>query len=135
MRRFGSFDLELDGLPRDPAVLQQATFLLHGLALQMVRQGEVDSSGFAVELDEEIDITHADVVQAYARQQGAVPACKDCPGRTEVHLVEREAEPHDPQHHLVVRVVAPRAKSDARDYDHPAWVRSAITRLLGPAAG
>ena len=49
MRRFGSFDLELDGLPRDEAVLQQATFLLHGLALQMVRQGEVDSSGFAVE--------------------------------------------------------------------------------------
>ena len=61
--------------------------------------------------------------------------CTDCPGRAEVHLVEREAEPHDPQHHLVVRVVAPRAKSDARDYDHPAWVRSAITRLLGPASG
>jgi len=135
MRRFGSFDLELDGLPRDPAVLQQATFLLHGLALQMVRQGEVDSSGFAVELDEEIEVTHADVVQAYARQQGAVPACADCPGRVDLHLVEREAEPHDPQHHLVVRVVAPRAKSDPRDYDHPAWVRTAITKLLGPPPG
>jgi hypothetical protein len=135
MRRFGSFDLELDGLPRDPAVLQQATFLIHGLALQMVRQGEVDPSGFAVELDEEVDVTHADVVQAYARQQGAVPACRDCPGRVTLHLVERAAEPHDPQHHLVVRVVAPREKSEARDYDHPAWVRATITKLLGPPTG
>lgn len=135
MRRFGSFDLELDGLPRDPAVLQQATFLLHGLALQMVREGEIDSSGFAVELDDEIEVTHADIVQAYARQQGAVPACKDCPGRVDVHMVERAAEPHDPQGHLVVRVVAPRETSEARDYDHPAWVRSAITKLLGSPTG
>jgi hypothetical protein len=135
MRRFGCFDLELDGLPRDQAVLQQATFLLHGLALQMVRQGEVDPSGFAVELDEEVEITRADVVQAYARQQGAVPTCDGCPGRVALHLVERSAEPHDPQSHLVVRVVAPRPDSDARDYDHPAWVRAAITKLLGPPTG
>ncbi len=135
MRRFGSFDLELDGLPRDPAVLQQATFLLHGLALQMVRQGEVDPSGFAVELDEEVEVTHADIVQAYARQQGAVPQCKDCPGRVALHLVERAAESHDPQHHLVVRVVAPRETSGARDYDHPAWVRATITKLLGAPTG
>ncbi|HET6582262.1 MAG TPA: hypothetical protein VFG69_02420, partial [Nannocystaceae bacterium] len=133
MRRFGSFDLELDGLPRDEKVLQQATFLLHGLALQMVRAGEIDSSGFAVELDEEIEITRTDITQAYARQQGAVPPCADCVGHVDVHLVEREAEPHDPQNHLVVRVVAPRPVSDARDYDHPAWVRTAITKLLGPA--
>ena len=37
MRRFGSVDLELDGLPADPIVLQRATHLLYALAFVMVK--------------------------------------------------------------------------------------------------
>jgi hypothetical protein len=54
MRRFGSVDLELDGLPRDAAVLEAASQLLQGLAYRMARAGEYDQEGYAVEADEEI---------------------------------------------------------------------------------
>lgn len=131
MRRFGSVELELDGLPRDGAVLEAATQLLQGLAYRMVRLGEYDQEGFAVEVDEEIELTHRDVAQAYAGEAQRVPRCDGCPERTRVHLVERPAEPHDPVEHVVARVVAPRLLSASPAYDHPAWARKAIAELLG----
>jgi hypothetical protein len=132
MRRFGSVDVELDGLPRDPELLQRATDLLYGLAYQLVRLGEFDRSGYAVELAEVVEIEHADIVQAYGTRGGQVPpACSNCPGGTEMHLVERPAEPHDPGDHVVARVVAPREQSDAADYDHPKWVREAVASIFG----
>jgi len=132
MRRFGSVDVELDGLPRDPKVLQRATDLMYGLAYQLVRLGEFDSSGYAVELDEVVDVEHADIVQAYGSRGGQVPpACKECEGQTTVHLVERPAEPHDPSEHVVARVVAPREESDAAGYDQKTWVREAVASIFG----
>jgi hypothetical protein len=131
MRRFGGPDLELDGLPADPAVLQRATLLLHGLAYQMVRLGEYDSTGYAVQLDDEIDVGLDDVRKAYSSREASVPACDDCPQHVSVHLVERETEPHDPTGQVVVRVVAPRSESDAPAYDQRAWARRAVEMLLG----
>ena len=131
MRRFGSVDLELDGLPRDAAVLEAASHLLQGLAYRMVRAGEYDQEGFAVEVDDEIELTHRDVAQAYAGRSERVPRCDGCPERVRLHLVERPAESHDPAEHVVARVVAPRLLSASTAYDHPAWARKAIADLLG----
>lgn len=131
MRRFGSVDLELDALPREPAVLQAATHLLHGLAYQMVKLGEFDRSGYAVELDQVVTISYDDVRRAYESSAHTVTGCRDCPRRVDVHLVERASEPHDPQSHVVARVVAPREESDAADYDQATWVRRALADLLG----
>lgn len=131
MRRFGSVDLELDGLPREVEALEAATHLLYGLAFTMVRAGEYDQEGYAVEVDDVIELGHREVVQAYAGRAESVPRCDGCPERVRLHLVERPSEPHDPIEHVVARVVAPRAQSDAADYDHPAWVRRALTDLLG----
>jgi hypothetical protein len=132
MRRFGSVDLELDGLRRDPELLQRASDLLYGLAYEMVRLGEFDSSGYAVELDEVVTVEHGDIVQAYGTRGSQVPpACSDCAGEVVVHLVERAAEPHDPANHVVTRVVAPREQSDAADYDHPRWVRESVAAIFG----
>lgn len=131
MRRFGSVDLELDGLPREPAALDAATHLMMGLAYRMARMGEYDREGYAVEVDEVVELTHDDIEQSYAGRGTRVPRCPDCPQSTELHLVERPAEPHDPMEHVVARIVAPRPGSDAADYDHPAWVRSSLTDLLG----
>lgn len=131
MRRFGSVDLELDGLPREPAVLEAASELLQGLAYRMARAGEYDQEGFAVEVDDEIELTYRDVAQAYAGRTERVPRCDGCPERVRLHLVERPAEPHDPIEHVVARVVAPRLLSASPTYDHPAWTRKAIADLLG----
>ncbi|MGH1343014.1 MAG: hypothetical protein ACRBN8_15745 [Nannocystales bacterium] len=132
MRRFGSPDLELDGLPRDPKVLQRATDLLNGLAALMVQLGEFDSTGYAVELGQRVEISVDDVVRAYA-DGSHVPECgEDCVGEAEVHLVERPAEPHDPEDHVVVRVVAPRERSDSVDYKHAAWVQEVLREVFGP---
>jgi hypothetical protein len=131
MRRFGSVDLELDGLPRDPAILQRATLFLHGLAYRMVRLGEYDSSGYTVQLDDEVEVGLDDVRKAYSARAAGVPACTDCPQHVTVHLVERPSEPHDPAGHVVARVVAPREESDAAAYDQRAWARRAIEMLLG----
>lgn len=131
MRRLGSVDLELDGLPREPAVLEAASELLQGLAYRMARAGEYDQEGFAVEVDDEIELTYRDVAQAYAGRTERVPRCEGCPERVRVHLVERPAEPHDPIEHVVARVVAPRLLSASPTYDHPAWARKAIADLLG----
>ncbi len=131
MRRFGSVDLELDGLPREGPALEAATHLLLGLAYRMVRAGEYDREGYAVEVDEELEITHADVAQAYAGRSERVPHCDGCPEKVRVHLVERASEPHDPAEHVVARVVAPRLLSASGGYDHPAWVRKALGDLLG----
>jgi hypothetical protein len=131
MRRFGSVDLELDGLPRDAAMLEAASQLLQGLAYRMARAGEYDREGFAVEADEEIELTYRDVAQAYAGRSERVAHCDGCPERVRLHLVEREAEPHDPIEHVVARVVAPRLLSASPAYDHPAWARKAIADLLG----
>lgn len=131
MRRFGSVDLELDGLPPDPERLQRATFLLHGLALAMARLGEVDRSGFAVEAPEVIDVSAELCRQAYGSRGGGLPRCRECPEDAVIHLVERPAEPQDPPGHVVARVVAPRVESDAADYDHPAWVEAVLARLFG----
>ncbi len=131
MRRFGAVDLELDALPADPIVLQQATDLLAGLALALVREGEVDPSGFAVEVPDEIEVTGDLMRQSYGDRE--VSTCAACPGSVVVHLVERPTEDHDPRGHVVARVVAPRSQSDAADYDHPQWVGYALSRLFGTA--
>lgn len=131
MRRFGSVDLELDGLPQDLPVLQQATYFLHGLALVMVRTGEFDAAGFAVEAPDVLTLHYRDCVTAYAGAR--LPRCADCPEQVELHLVERAAEPQDPLGHVVARVVAPRVTSDRPDYDPRAWSRQALARLFGPA--
>ena len=133
MRRFGSPDLELDGLPRDPKVLQRATDLLNGLALQMVQLGEFDRTGYAVELQQLVTVDIDDVLLAYGGKAPHVPDCGEaCPGEAEVHLVERPAEPHDPADHVVVRVIAPRQMSDSVDYDHAGWVKGILTDVFGP---
>lgn len=131
MRRFGSVDIELDGLPRDPAALDAATHLLYGMAYRMVRMGEYDREGYAVEVDEVVTVTHPDIAQAYSGRSAALPRCEDCLQSVDVHLVERPPEPHDPIEHVVARIVAPREQSDASGYEHPAWVRSALADLLG----
>ena len=132
MRRFGSPDLELDGLPRDPKVLQRATDLLNGLALQMVLLGEFDSTGYAVELAQTVTVGVDDVISAYGSNASHVPDCGEaCPGEVDVHLVERTPEDHDPTDHMVVRVIAPREVSDSVDYDHPKWVRAMLSDVFG----
>ncbi len=132
MRRFGSPDLELDGLPRDPRLLQRATDLLNGLAVNMVQLGEFDTTGYAVELAQIVDVDIDDVRRAYGKNADHVPDCGEaCPGEAEVHLVERPAEAHDPTEHLVVRVIAPREMSDSVDYDHAKWVRGILTDVFG----
>lgn len=135
MRRFGSVDLELDGLERDLARLQQATYFLHGLALVMVRLGEFDRSGFAVEAPEVIGLHYRDCVAAYAGQI-ALPRCEGaCPQEVEVHLVDRPPESHDPPGHVVARVVAPRAVGERPGHDHAGWIRAALDRVLGRPSG
>jgi hypothetical protein len=131
MRRFGSVDLELDGLSREAPALEAATHLLQGLAYRMVRAGEYDQEGYAVEVDDVIELTYRDMAQAYAGQVGRVPRCDGCPERVRLHLVERAHEPHDPIEHVVARVVAPRLLSASDGYDHPAWARKALADLLG----
>ncbi len=131
MRRFGSVDLELGGLPGDLSVLQQGTYFLHGLARQMIDLGEFDRSGFAVELPPIITLHYSDCAAAYAGHPGTLPRCTDCPEHTELHLVERAAEPQDPVSHVVARVVAPRSLSDRGDHDAASWAQSALDRVLG----
>jgi hypothetical protein len=132
MRRFGAVDLELDGLPPDPAVLQQASDFLAALAFALVREGEVDVSGFAVVVPDELEVDGVALDQTFGA--GKIARCAGCPGRVSVHLVERAAEDHDPEDHVVARVVAPQPESDAPDYDHPQWALSALARLFGTAS-
>ena len=132
MRRFGSPDLELDGLPKEPRVLQSATHFLLGLAFLVTRQSEVHPSGLAVEAEETLTVHYRDVQQAYSGRKATVPRCAECEESVLVHLVERPAKREDPRGHPVVRVVAPRQTSDRADYDHPAWAVDAIAHLLGP---
>jgi len=131
MRRFGSVDLELADLPRDPKVLDRATFLLVGLAYKMVRLGEYSMEGFAVEVDDEIGLSREDIIAAYAGRAGKLPPCDTCDGEIEVHLVERDPLPTDPAEHVVARVVAPRETSDAGDYEHAKWAETVMAELLG----
>ncbi|MCA9652582.1 MAG: hypothetical protein H6712_33890 [Myxococcales bacterium] len=131
MRRFGAVDLELDGLPADPRILEAATHLVYGVAYRMVRDGEYDQEGFAVEADDVIELQRLDVERAYAGREGRVPRCEGCPQRTRLHLVERPEEDHDPVDHVVARIVAPRKESDAPGYDQPEWVLQALSDLLG----
>jgi hypothetical protein len=133
MRRFGSVDLELGGLPRDLAGLQQATYVLHGLGLVMVKLGEFDSSGFAVEAPDTITVHYRDCAAAYGGQV-ALPRCQGCPEHADVHLVERPEEPHDPPGHVVARVVAPRAIGGQPGHDHRAWVQRMLGQILGRPA-
>jgi hypothetical protein len=128
MRRFGAVDVELDGLARDPVVLQQASDLIAGLALVLAREAEVDVSGFAVVVPETLEVDCAMIQQSYAAR-GHVPTCASS---IELHLVERAPEAHDPRDHVVARIVAPREQSDAPDYDHPQWVRAALATLFPP---
>lgn len=132
MRRFGSVDIELAGLPGDLTALQRATFFIHGLARVLIEQGEYDRTGFAVELPEILPVHHSDCASAYAGRPGSLPRCKDCPDFVEIHLVERAPEPHDAVGHVVARIVAPRPVSDAPTYDQPAWAQQALARLFGP---
>jgi hypothetical protein len=134
MRRFGAVDLELDGLPGDPAVLQQASDLLAGLALALAREGEVDVTGFAVQVPDELEVEFDAVVQTHGSRPTPLKRCADCPARAVVHLVERPSEDHDPDDHVVARVVAPREQSDEPDYDHPQWALGALADLFGSAS-
>jgi hypothetical protein len=132
MRRFGSVDVELDGLPRDLPTLQRASDLLAGLALALAKEAEVDPSGFAVEVPETIVIDGELIRQSYSARDYVPALCEGCPG-VEIHLVERPPEDHDPEDHVVARVVAVREKSDAPDYDHPQWVLDVLAQLFdGP---
>ncbi len=131
MRRFGSVDLELDGLPRDPQVLQRATDLLYGLSYKMMLVGEFDARGYAVELGDTISIERADVRRAYSSHAMSLDACEGCVDEVEVHLVERAAEDHDPPNHMTARVVAPRSQSDDQAYDQAAWALETVTALMG----
>ena len=134
MRRFGSVDLELGGLPGDLPVLQQATYFLHGLAVVMIELGEFDSSaGFAVELPPVVTVHYSDCAAAYAGRPGdpQLPRCSGCPESVELHLVERAAEPQDAVAHVVARVVAPRSRSDRADHDPLSWAQEALDRVLG----
>ncbi|MCA9697106.1 MAG: hypothetical protein KC431_06255 [Myxococcales bacterium] len=133
MRRFGCVDLELDGLDADPQMLQQASDLLAGLAAILAKEGEVDASGLAVVVPEELEVTRAAIEGSYEARPRTLLSCGDCEGRAVVHLVERPPEDHDPQGHVVARVVAPRTDSDEADYDHPHWVREALGQLFGDA--
>ncbi len=135
MRRFGSVDLELAGLPMDPPVLARATFFLHGLALMMVRLGEVDRSGIAIEVPDVITVDIEACVQAYTGRGAELPRCEACPEEVDVHLVERDREPQDAPEHIVARVVAPRTISDATDYDQQVWVMGALGELFDLSAG
>ena len=130
MRRFGSVDLELDGLPGELPTLQHATFFLHGLARMMIDLGEFED-GFAAELPPTLTLHHSDCAAAYAGRPGDLPRCKDCPESVDLHLVERAAEPQDAISHVVARVVAPRPRSDQRTHDHLQWVQDALTRVFG----
>ncbi len=131
MRRFGAVDIELDGLAREPHALQRATDFLYGLALVMIKNGEVDRSGFAVQVDAVIPVSFTDAQQAYGARSQSLTRCSHCPARSLVHLVERPAQPQDPADHVVARVVAPRSTSDKADYDHPAWVSRALAQTFG----
>ena len=136
MRRFGAVDIELDGLPADPNELQRATDFMYALALHMIRTGEVDASGLAVELDPTVTVSFADAEQAYAASDHPLRRCSSCPAQAPVHLVERPRQPQDPSGHVVARIVAPRELSDAPGYDHPAWVEKALDEVFGdPDAG
>lgn len=130
MRRFGSVDVELDGLPRDPKVLEQATLLLNGLAYAMVRLGEFDTSGYAVALDEIVEVDVEDVVRSYGSRGGVVPRCDECQSVVELHLVERPPEAHDPADHVTARVIAPRDVSDEPSYDHAKWAKGVTSALF-----
>lgn len=131
MRRFGSVDLELDGLSRDPKILDRATRLLLGLAFRMVQDGEYDPLGYAVEVDDIISLSRNDITRAFAGRPGKLPPCDTCASAVRVHLVERDAKPTDPHEHVVARVVAPRRASDAPEYNHAAWSESVMSQLLG----
>ncbi|MGB1014450.1 MAG: hypothetical protein ACPG4T_09985, partial [Nannocystaceae bacterium] len=126
MRRFGSVDLELDGLPADPAVLQQASHFLYGVAFNLIRLGEYDRSGYAIEMPDAIHVHYRDCAQAYASRNEKLPRCQDCPEEVRLHLVERPSEPQDATGHVVARVVAPRHVSDAPDYVQSKWALNAL---------
>ena len=130
MRRFGSVDLELGGLPGDLSVLQQGTYFLHGLARQMIDLGEFDRTGFAVELPDILTLHYNDCAAAYAGHSGTLPRCTECPEQALLHLVERAPEPQDAVAHVVARIVAPRSRSDRGDYDAVAWAQEALDHVL-----
>lgn len=131
MRRFGAVDIELDGLPRDPVLLQQASDLIAGLALALVKEGELDTTGFAVEVPQVIEVDGELVRHSYADREVTPAVCPSC--QVSVHLVERAPDDYDPIDHVVARIVAPRERSDAPDYDHPQWVRTTLGRLFATA--
>ena len=130
MRRFGAPDLELDGLDGDPVVLQHATRLLTGLAFVTMQYAELDEDGYASQAPDVVELQRDHIVAAFGDDGRALPVCAACPGDLELHLVEREAQAHDPPEHVVARVVAPRPVSDSADYAHPTWVRAALARFF-----
>ena len=130
MRRFGAVDLELDGLPLDAEVLQQASDLIAGLALALVKQGEVHTTGFAVQVPDVVEVRGELIRESYSARGYEPSLCTNCPGVVAVHLVERPRENHDPRDHVVARIVAPREQSDAPDYNHSQWIQAAFARLF-----
>jgi hypothetical protein len=132
MRRFGLPDLELTGLPPEPQTLQRATDLLAGLARVLIKEGEVDQLGIAIEAPEIIEVTRREVDAAYADiGERLPPRCQGCPERTSIHLVRRPERDTDTRDHMTVGVTAPRSESDAADFDQSKWVEKAIADLFG----
>jgi len=132
MRRFGAVDIEWSGLPRDPVALQRATEIMMGLVFVMVRDGEVDPSGLAVQVDDVLEITRRDIEKAYANRASELPRrCKACDERVRVHLVKRAARTTDARDHATARIVAPRKTSDAPGYEQRAWTRRLIDSMYG----
>ncbi len=131
MRRFGVPDLELAPLPKDPALLQDGTHLLMGLARVLAREAALDPSGYARQADDVLEVHYRDVDAAYAGRGAHLPHCDECPETTAVHLVRRPPAETDARGHPVVRVTAPRPASDAPGYDPEVWIRQALADLFG----
>jgi len=134
MRRYGSPELELDGLPRDPRLLQAGSFVLHGLASVIADAAQVDPSGLAVAIEPEVEVTRAAVERAYAGRGAALPPCAACDEPQLLRLVPRPPLPDDPRELPVLRAVPPgEAGEPASSARQAAWLQAVAAALLGPA--
>ena len=134
MRRFGLPDLELSGLPVDPAMLQRATDMISGLARVLIQEGEIDDSGVAIEAPDEIEVSRRDVEAAYRNGAESLPApCESCPQRATVHLMRRETRDTDAEEHLTVAITAPRDQLESPGHEHRLWVQATLAKIFGPA--
>ena len=130
MRRFGSVDLELSGLPKNSIMLQRATDFIYGVAKVLSQEADIDPTGLALEVQSILEVAPSDIQEAYGptRQQ---PSCPNCKQTVQVHLVERKPVDTDAIEYTVARIVAPRKTSDQSNYDHLAWIETTFFGLFG----